>query len=480
MPSVRGFPRASVPPRVNSRAILGSTLPLLLLCAVVACTAGCATFRQYGAEAEPAVALAESGRIDAAIGALGKDDAQDLLHQLELGELQRLRGLYAQSTAAWLLADAKVQDWEARARADPARVAGQLLSLIVSDKERPYEGRDFEKVMLTTNLALNDLAAGDFDRARVDIKRTHEREALIAELRGRELQKVEEESRRKGARTSLRELNGYPVRSLDNPEANALRNSYQNALSHYLAGYVYEAQGEASLAAAGYRQAIELQPVAAAALDDTLAGLEQRLAAPEDGRTDLLFVIGSGSIPGRHSVRFSLPIPVNRRLILVPVSFPVIQGGSPGPRPHWLRAEDGTEFPVVELTSLDAMARRALKDEFPGLLLRGLVRSTAKAVAQYEAQKNDSSGLISLALLLGSVITESADERGWRTLPAHLAVARARVAEGEHTFILHNGDGERSFRIRVTGRHAVVGLRNNFGSLLVQAPAAGASTQTSR
>lgn len=431
---------------------------------------GCATFRNYGGELDSTVALAKAGNLDGAVASLGTPAAPDLLHHLELGELRRLQGRYAESQGAWLAADRTVSDWEARARADPARMAGQLLSLILNDKLRPYEGQDFEKVMLTTGMALNDLARGDWERARVDVKRTHEREAVIAAVRERELAQVQEEGRRKGLRTGMRELGGYPVQSIDNPEVNALRNGFESAFSHYLAGFVYEALGEPGLAAAGYRQAIELQPGAGAALDETLAGLDARVGAGDDGRTDVLFVVASGAVPGRRSVQFSLPIPVNRKLILIPVSFPVMHGGDPGPRPRALRAEDGTSVPVVELTSLDAMARRALKDEFPGLMLRAFVRSTAKAVAQYEAQRNDSTGLLSLALMVGSVVTESADERGWRTLPAHLAVARLRLAPGEHTFTLANAEGERSFRVRVAGRHAVVALRNNFSSLLVQVP----------
>ena len=39
--------------------------------------------------------------------------------------------------------------------------------------------------------------------------------------------------------------------SLDAPEVVSLKNSYQSAFSHYLAGFVYEALGEKDLAAPG-------------------------------------------------------------------------------------------------------------------------------------------------------------------------------------------------------------------------------------
>jgi uncharacterized protein len=34
-----------------------------------------------------------------------------------------------------------------------------------------------------------------------------------------------------------KELNGYPVETLEDPAVLALKNGYQNALSHYLVGF---------------------------------------------------------------------------------------------------------------------------------------------------------------------------------------------------------------------------------------------------
>ncbi len=93
---------------------------------------------------------------------------------------------------------------------------------------------------------------------------------------------------------------------------------------------MYESLGEPSLAAAGYRLANELQPNQPL-LEEALRGLDQRVAAPVDGLTEVLFVIGSGSAPALQSRQFSLPIPVNRTLILVPISFPVMVATSTPP-----------------------------------------------------------------------------------------------------------------------------------------------------
>ncbi|MGQ0579971.1 MAG: COG3014 family protein [Betaproteobacteria bacterium] len=443
-----------------------------LLLAATLC--GCATFRSYDTELNQTINLAASGNVDGAINQLeraNKHGKKDLLYFFELGELERLRNRYEESRKAWMAADARVQAWERTAVTNPEKLVGNVASVLLNDKARPYEGRDYEKVMLTTRLALDQLSRDDFDSARVDIKRTHEREVVIAALREKELRKTEEEANKHGVKTSFKELNGYPVQTIDNPEVNALRNSYQSAFSHYLAGFVYEALGEPSLAAAGYRQAIELQPNQPL-LEQALAGLDARAGARGKGGTDVLFVVESGTAPARKSQHFNLPIPYKDMMLIAPVSFPVIAPAQPAYLPGQLQIKGETPIDIVAITSIDLMARKALQEEMPGILLRGIIRSTAKSVAQYQAGKNDESGLAAFAIAMGSMITESADERGWRSLPAQIAVARARIPSGEHTITLQTPEGVRSVQMNLAGRYAVVGLRLLHNELFVQRPEA--------
>jgi hypothetical protein len=349
---------------------------------------------------------------------------------------------------------------------------------VINDRVRPYEGHDYEKVLLLTYMALNYVAMGEYHNARVAIKQTHELEAVIADLRSKELVKVEQNALRQGARTNFKELNGYPVPTIDNPAVNALKNSYQSALSHYLAGFVYEALGEPSLAAPGYRLANELQPNQPL-LEEALRGLDQRVGAPDDGLTDALFVIGSGTAPALESRQFRLPVPVNRALVLVPISFPVMTATSTPYLPGQLGLDDGQSLTVAPITSVDLMARRALKDDMPGIMLRGAIRSAAKAAAQYALQhearhKNTPAlGLAELAVTLGAVVSESADERTWRTLPSEIGIARGRLPLGVHTITLQTPEGVRSAQVSLAGRYTVVGLRMVRRQLFVQSSEAG-------
>jgi hypothetical protein len=441
----------------------------MLLLAVLS---GCATFRSYDSELSKTINLAAAGNVDGAIKQLESNNKRrnkDLLYYLELGELQRLNRRYDESEKAWLTADAQVQAWEKTALANPEKLLGSVTSLALNDKSMPYEGHDYEKVMLTTRLALDHLARSDFDTARIDIKRTHEREAIIAELRRKELQKTEEEARKHGSKASFKELNGYPVQTIDNAQVNALRNSYESAFSHYLAGFVYEALGEPSLAAAGYRQAIELQPNRPQ-LEEALAGLDARADARADGFTDVLFVLESGMAPARQSRQFSLPFPYQGRLLFVSVSFPVIAPAQPSFMPAQLQIRGEEAVSTTVVTDIDLMARKALQEAMPGIVLRGIIRSSSKAVAQYQANKSDETGIAGLAIAIGSMITESADERTWRSLPGQIAIARARIAPGEHTLGFGATPGGQDIRFSVSGRYAVVGLRFLGGATFAVVP----------
>ena len=444
---------------------------LLLLTAALVLP-GCATFRSYNAELSETIGVAASGRPGAAAAAMEKKARrkQDLLYYLELGELQRLDGRFEDSQKTWMDADRKVQAWEAAAKVNPEKVLGGAAGLLLNDKLAAYEGHDYEKVMLSTRMALNHLALGDWDNARVEIRRTHDREAVIAAVRAKEVEKTTEEAKKRGAKSGYKDLNGYPVQTIDNPEVNALRNSYQSAFSHYLAGYVYEALGEPSLAAAGYRQAIELQP-GNPILEDALANLDHRVGAADDGHTDVLFVVESGAAPARVSQQFSLPVPYNNRFLVIPVSFPVLHQQDLGILPGAIRMGGATATPTV-ITSIDAMARKSLQEEMPGIVLRGIIRSTAKAAMQYQAGRQDETGLAGLAVILGSILTESADERTWRTLPAQIAVARARVPRGTEYLEVDTASGTQRIAVGVHGRYQVIALRMLRGHLFAMPPPA--------
>ena len=434
---------------------------LLWVLTLSAALTGCASMQSHDKLASDVQSAGRTGGIPAALAQLeasakSEDDKTALLYNLERGELLRMDRRYEDSTNAFLLADIKVKEWEETAKTDPSKLMGTVGAALISERLKNYEGQDYEKVWLTTRLAMNRVALGDFENARVDIKRTHEREAIIAEFRSKETLAAEEEAKSKGAAAGGKELNGYPVETLNDPEVLALKNGYQNALSHYLAGFMYEVLGESGLAAPGYRKAIELKPETGV-LEEGLRGLDNRTSFTWKRRqrmTDVLFVVEAGDAPARKPQAFTIPVPTGRGMVTASISYPVIEP-STDPLLTTLSAA-GTDLKLEKVVDVNVMARRALKDEMPGMVLRGVTRAIAKGVMQNELQKGG--GLVGgLIGAVASAATEVADDRMWRMLPGRVYIARGYLPPGEHVVTV-NGRALPD-PVKIDGQYALVPLR---------------------
>lgn len=146
---------------------------VLILSAGVALT-GCSAFRSYDDELLATNQQLRAGNIEGALHLLEKnnsDDNKDLLYYLEKGELLRAKGDLIGSLNAWRSADKVIRTWEDSTRLDTDKYLSQFASYAVNDKVRRYEGHDYEKVMLSTQIALNMLARNDFEGARTEIKK---------------------------------------------------------------------------------------------------------------------------------------------------------------------------------------------------------------------------------------------------------------------------------------------------------------------
>lgn len=436
-----------------------SAQKLTLALSITFILSGCSVMRSYDDELKQTVDLVAQGQINQAIEQLDSNNTssdKDLLYYFEKGTLQRFNNQYKDSVSTWLSADHLVDEWENEAKIRAGAILENIGAVTLNDKTRRYDGHDYEKVMLSTQLALDHLLNGDWDFARTEIKKTHERESIIAEVRAKETDAIEKEGREKGIGTTFKDLNGYPVETLNSPEITSLKNGYQSAFSHYLAGFVYEALGEPSLASAGYRQAIELRPNIKT-LEDGLAGLDFRPRQHKPNETDVLVVIESGVAPSLSSVTIPIPVIYNN-LGVIPISFPVLHSDLTHTiAPNTISVDGANTQPLAMITSLDAMSKRALKDDMTGIILRGILRAAIKTASQKALMSSNNSyvALAGVALNVVNVVTESADERTWRTLPSTINVARFNVPTGKHEFTL----GSNKQTLDINGSYAIVVAR---------------------
>lgn len=441
--------------------------PLHLAVALsIAMLGGCATVSE--------VPTSSSG-VDEAIVKLGKPSSDtDLLHFMEKGELLRRKGNEEEARETLLKADAVVRLWEDHARNPVGRVAETAGSLFLNDQVRTYEGRDYEKVLLSNRLTASHLAMGEWDKARTEVKKMHEREAIIAEFRAKDLEKAKAEAAEKGVKaTSFREIDGYPVETLDHPEVNALKNSYESAYSNYIAGFVYEALGEGGLAAAGYRKAIEMrpgEPLLAAALD----GLDARISrgGVKAGMVDTLFMVEAGTAPQLQSVQLPLLLPIPSsttgiNIIATPISWPTVGPVRPTESPRFVNVNDTQNINLALLTNLDIMIRKSIADEMPGIIARSSIRAITRGAAQQAIDDNSGQfgafgSIISLVSKGAALALEQADVRSWRNVPGEYSVGRAALPVGKHKISITDSVGNlHTQEVDLKGRYAVVLLNVN-------------------
>ncbi|QXI28334.1 COG3014 family protein [Pseudomonas vanderleydeniana] len=422
--------------------------PLLFCCLL----GSCAIYRDYNTEMQLTNEQLSAGNVDLALYLLERHnpwDEKDLLYYLEKGELLRAKGDLDASQAAWRTADRAVLVREDSTDIDYLKILATLGTLAINDKVRRYDGYDYEKVMLTTQMALNHLALNDFDGARVDIRKTHERETQIAELRDQEYLRLETEARKQGIDLRYKNLQGYPVQILDAPQVLALKNGYQSAFSHYLSGFVYEALGERDLAAPGYRQAIELRPNTAF-LEQALANLGKPPQVA-DG-SDVLIIIQTGLAPARSSVRLPISVPMNDgQTITSFVSFPILLPDNSTARPGSVSI-DGRKQPLTLLNSINDMSLRTLRDDMPGIIQRTRLRANAHALVQAQYNQKHPKE----AKQIADAPFEQADTRTWRTLPDNTLVARLRLKPGLHQLQLSKA---RTIAFKIDQPFQVIGLR---------------------
>lgn len=449
---------------------------------------GCSAFRSYKDEQKPILESLESEKANEALATLETTapKEKDLLYYMEKGELLRLNKNYKESLTCWTQADSMIHQWENEEKINLQKVGDNIGSVLLNDRIRNYDGEDYEKVLLSTRQALNYFALGNLEDANVEMKKTWERESLIKSLHEKEMQQAEEKAKKEGYSINASDLNGYPVATLNSAEVISLKNGYQSAFSQYLSGFLAEASGDIGNAAAGYREAIELQP-SLVSIRQHLAGLDQRINqqnAPIDANlekgkkskngklkketkpeviteeidpdsADVLFVVENGFAPTRSGIKIPIPVPQAGLLTAI---WPVLETDPRSSiKASAITLPSSQTLKLESITNVEAMAKRSLKDNLPGIMLRQAIRTAAKGAAQAAAyNQNVYAGL---AVNAFNFATEQADERIWKSLPQEITIARARLPQGAHSIKIQTNDGIRAININVKDKYCVVPVR---------------------
>ncbi len=444
--------------------------------------AACANnpLRSYKAESDKSLATLKMGNLEMAESSLNANG--DVLYYLEHGSLARMNQNYPQSESDFFAANSYVDAWVASYHNGVwGSISDTSEAVLINDNVVDYQMRDYEKVMLNTYLALNALSMGDWDSARVQIQRMYQLEQLIQNYREAEYQKMQSDSKSlpKNA-TSYQQFiqknqSDNDFVAISSPQVLALKNSYQNAFSHYLAGFVFEALGEDSLARPGYIKALQLNPTNSM-ISRSVANIDKG-NKPGNSYTDLLLVEEVGHAPQLKSHTINIPFTstINNKNCInnISISFPSLVIDKENQVANTFEV-DGTSYNPILFTDVNLMAARYLKDDLPNIFIRNMLRAARDGASQ-QAACNSGSGIINLAVIGSELILNRADERAWVLLPGQIYVNRVRLKRGMHTLTVNTAVGLKTIKVNLNSPYQVVTWRV-IGNQVYFSPAVASPT----
>jgi hypothetical protein len=362
-------------------------------------------------------------------------DKSIVLYWLDMGLLFHYAGEPDSSSRYFFAAEKEIEDLYTKS------ISLAALSFVLNDNVLPYEGEDFEKVLINIFLALNYAEKGMMEDALV--------EARKVDLKLRQYS---------------REYEG--------------KNKYQeDAFIRYVAGVMYETEGEINDAFISYRKAYETYevykqiygtPMPGFLLDDlvrtaTLMSFteEAELYASLGGKPydqekriigSILVIAYAGKGPIKEEIRPTITIPDTAGILhTFQVALPKFVPRFHGDRQYVVTAvsaSDSTRGRTEIAENVTAIASQSLDDRLALVYLKSGGRAVLKFLAAEKAKSEISEdsdskarnflGSLAIDLVVGA--TEQADTRTWRTLPAEFQLARLNLPPGTYTLNIASSD----------------------------------------
>ncbi len=416
---------------------------------IITSVAACANnpIRSYKDDSDKMLQSLNTSNIEST--AYGNPKNPDILFYMEYGTALRMMSNYDSSDLQLGKAQSIVDVWtNSWSNTTGGEIANTAIQMLVNDSATDYEPKGYEKTMLATYRALNHIDNNNWSNARIEIKKMYQTEQAIANYN--QAMYMEEKASTNKINNSPKEqqlytqiLQKYDFSDINSPQVLALKNAYQSAFSHYLAGFVFEALNEPSLSRPGYIKSGQLAPLnklSQKSIDNLDSGNTVR-----SKYTNVLIIQEVGHAPQLKSHEIHIPFPISTRnascITNVNLFFPtlVLDKEASSGYSYFL---DG-KFQNQELYSnYNLMAARSLHDQMPHLIARNIsaaIRNVGVSAASC-AEGGSAGTIINIANIITGALLDHADERSWVLLPSKVYLNRVQLPFGKHNFsIVVNG-----------------------------------------
>ncbi|MDR2430424.1 MAG: hypothetical protein LBD14_06025 [Puniceicoccales bacterium] len=364
-----------------------------------------------------------------------------LLWQLEWGAATRAAGRLDESVRAFDSALESISKWD---RTPDASLSGETLAALTNMNALPYRGTAYDRIMLSTYQALNYLALGRRDKARVALNLAQDRQAEAVQANAARLERI---TAAQGADVERTRRDAGLASALDATYAETRRMKayadYVNPFSVWLHGvfFLANATGASDIERAhkSLERAAAMAPNDAVREDLAMARKLRSTAAELSPTTYIIFE--TGLAPTRREVRMDIPLLfVTGKVPYVGAAFPKLQfhENHAAALSVWTLPDRAPPVRTQTLARMDGIVATDFDNELPEIVTRTLLSTLLKAAISYgvneaadRAVKNKSDGTAvaawlasRLATTVYGVATTNADLRTWHTLPKEFQIAR--------------------------------------------------------
>jgi len=412
--------------------------------------AGTTTFTSYPTKINPLIgSLRTRSSIDFTQCLLSECNSSDaILYDMERGRFAQVQGNTDISMQDFAAAMEMIKKNDEKARISLSNVGANIAATAVNDNAIPYEGSGYERVMLHHYQAINYLNKKDLEGAGVEVRRANAEQEDALKRHEDEVEKSKEKAKEKALGNELNNVKITTAYDALNEVAGKVKNSFQNAYTFYLSGYIYEALQQPNDAYIDYKKALEIYPgnsylqkdvlrlAKALNMNEDLESIRNRFhmtppSASTDGG-DVLVLFEDGFVPQKKEVKISMPV---KNVGLLAIAFPIYK--ETWTPQHTLSIErNGEQLGSTEpICDFRALSVRALKEQVPVIATRQMIRLFAKAAAAKTA--SDKLGVFGqLGASVWNGLSENADLRSWISLPADAQVLHVALPAGSHKLSL--------------------------------------------
>lgn len=405
--------------------------------------------RSYKSDSDKMLDNISNGTVNTSV--YGTSGNQDILYYMENGTYQRMQAQYENSNKLYAHAQKIVDIWvNSWKNTTSGQLTTSMTQMLINDNAVAYQPKGYEKTGLATYRALDHIDVNNWQNARVEIKKMYQTEVAIQNYNQALYLQAQADSvnyqtdQQKNA-IYQQIISKYDFSTIDSPEVLALKNGYQSAFSHYLAGFVFEALGEPSLSRPGYINATKLNP------NDQLSKISisnlDKGQVKKSGYTNLLIIEEVGHAPQYKSKQIPIVFNYNSSgsgktcVNSVNLFFPELVSDPQGKNSYDYTIDNNDQTQEL-YTDYDLMAARHLHDQIPHLVERNIaaaIRNLSASQASCNSTQNngDLGAILSIAASITGILLDRADERTWVLLPSKVYLNRVQLPYGTHTIRLN-------------------------------------------